>query len=91
MIVIKPLQLNSHLVQTTLKSRKDLFKSSNFQGFKYKTDISPASENEAMEFRVMTKDEMYNHGENLVNSDVADMQSADFRQKVTEAMERSKK
>ena len=88
MIVIKPLQLNSHLVQTTLKSRKDLFKSSNFQGFKYKTDIAPASEEEAVEFRVMSKDEQFNKGQDLVHQDIADIQTKEFKESLEQAMKK---
>lgn len=90
MFVIKPLQLNSHLVKTTGRSRAELFKASNFQGFRYKTDIDPANHKEAVEFRAMSKDEQFNDGQQLVNSDVADMQSAEFKEKLEEAMSSSK-
>lgn len=88
MFVIKPLQLNSHLVKTSGRSRAELFKASNFQGFRYKTDIDPANHKEAVEFRAMNKDEQFNDGQNLVNQDIADIQSADFKAKLEDAMKK---
>lgn len=86
MFVIKPLQLNSHLVKTTGRSRAELFKSSNFQGFRYKTDIDPANHLEALEFRAMTKDEQFNDGQNLVNQDIADIQTKEFKESLERTM-----
>ena len=88
MFVIKPLQLNSHLVKTTGRSRAELFKSSNFQGFRYKTDINPANHQEAVEFRAMNKDEQFNEGQNLVHQDIADIQTKEFKESLEQAMKK---
>lgn len=90
MFVIDPLKLNSPLRNVKCPSRSDLFKKSTFQGFKYKTETEDLAPGDYQEFRHLSKDEVFNKGQQLVHKDIADQTLQELQQEMTEASKSSK-
>lgn len=90
MFCIESLKLNSKLVDVKCPSRSELFKKSTFQGFKYKQEVDDVAPKDYQEFRHMSKDEVFNKGQQLVSQDIADQTLAELQQQILDEGSKSK-
>ena len=90
MYVIKPLRLNSGHISTKCPSRSELFKKSTFQGFRYKQETEDVALKDYQEFRHMSKDEVFNKGQQLVHEDIADRSLAELQQQILDEASKKK-